>query len=760
MVYKCKICGGQTTVDVKSGIAICDYCGTKQALPLFTEDSARLLYDRGNNYLLHNEYDKAEGVFNQLLTITPNDPELYWDLVLCKYGVTYVCDPKTEKYIPTCNRTHYTPIFSDENYRKAIELSSGEKLALYKADAETIDGIQKGILAVSKKEKPFDIFISYKETDASGNRTKDSVAAQRLYEKLTEAGYKVFFSRVTLEDKIGTQYEPYIYAALHSSKVMLTISSSKENIEAAWVKNEWSRFLLLRQGDSSKTLLPLYFDMEKEELPEEFALLSAYDMHTDGFEDELLRGIKKLISLPIMKAKRRKKILKATGIVAASLIVVAGIAAAIVIPKELEERRIAEEEAARASEAAALEKANEDAYQVAMTLFDNADYTAAETAFIALGDYKDSAHMAARCPIQPEYDAAMQLYYDGKYAQATWAFEALGDYEDAPEQKEKAELSWRISVASVVGCTYNSFLGMLEEEYCISLNGNIDTSAKYPGKAHLGIEFNAHGSVTSIAGDADSLYALYEDGYVANSQKNTTVEKDWEDVTQLVGELGSAYASLALKNDGTILIAQTDAMIEVEDWIKPAAQWTDIVSLSCGVLSMYPDYYVLLGLDANGKVHMVENITENIEEGYLEEDNRFYVENLPAFISSLSNIKKIKASRGSGSLYVCALDYDGNVYIYDNGRTDIMKNTTYKDILGHEVYSLDSEGYEGVLLAIDEKDNLIDVSKNRTLIEDVSYISGEYIITKTGTVFRISLDKLTLEDSEIKTIVHNEWLLD
>jgi hypothetical protein len=121
---------------------------------------------------MHNEYDKAEAVFTQLLTISPNASELYWDLVLCKYGVTYVCDPKTGKYIPTCNRTHYTSVFKDENYLKATGLASGEKLQLYKDDAATIDNIQKGILAVSKKEKPFDIFISYKETDANGNVKK------------------------------------------------------------------------------------------------------------------------------------------------------------------------------------------------------------------------------------------------------------------------------------------------------------------------------------------------------------------------------------------------------------------------------------------------------------------------------------------------------------------------------------------------------------------------------------------------------------
>ena len=765
MVYKCKICGGQTTVDTKSGIAICDYCGTKQVLPLFTEDSARLLYDRGNNYLLHNEYDKAEGVFNQLLTITPNDPELYWDLVLCKYGVTYVCDPQTGKYIPTCNRTHYTPIFSDDNYRKAIELSSGEKLALYKADAETIDRIQKGILAVSKKEKPFDIFISYKETDASGNRTEDSVAAQRLYEKLTEAGYKVFFSRITLEDKIGTEYEPYIYAALYSSKVMLTICSSKENIEAVWVKNEWSRFLGFRQNDSSKTLLPLYFDMDKTELPEEFALLSSYDMTVDGFEEELLRGIKKLIPLPIMKAKRRKQILKATGIVAACLVLVLCIVAAIIIPKKLEVKRLAEEEAIRASEAAALEKANEDAYQAAMTLFDNADYTAAETAFIALGDYKDSAHMAARCPIQPDYDAAMQLYHDGKYAQATWAFEALGDYEDATTQKEKAELSWRKSLACVVACQYDDMSGSVVQEYYVNQNGGADTSEKYPGKAHMGIEFNTHGSVISMAGHKEQLFALHEDGYVVNSAKNNAMEQDWEDVVQLIDRFW--YTSVALRNDGTVLVEQNkdgdDSRTE-DDWLKPAAQWTNIVSLSRGGITCLDNNdCILLGLDSQGKVHMVKDLRWHGEKGLgCPGDEEKVLEN---FIASLSNIKTIKALVTYGSLYICALDYDGNIYTYDHGHTESIKGTINKDILGYELFLGETEDfdpiYEIALLAIDEKDNLIEVRKNRTLLENVSHISGEYVITKSGAVFRLNdSDGLTVEAVGGKTKVHDEWLAD
>jgi hypothetical protein len=166
----------------------------------------------------------------------------------------------------------------------------------------------KDVFAFGQDPRPVDILVEEGDTSLQ--------IAQKLYEKLTGAGYKVFFSRITLEDKVGTEYEPYIYAALYSSKVMLTVSSSCENLEAVWVKNEWSRFLGFRQNDNTKTMLPLYFDMDKADLPEEFALLSAYDMSVDGFEDELLRGIKKLIPMSIIKAERKKI---ATKVVAFSL---------------------------------------------------------------------------------------------------------------------------------------------------------------------------------------------------------------------------------------------------------------------------------------------------------------------------------------------------------------------------------------------------------------------------------------------------------
>ena len=45
-----------------------------------------------------------------------------------------------------------------------------------------------------------------------------------VYDVLTQKGYCVFFFGITLEDKFGQEYEPYIFAALKSSKIMLGVS--------------------------------------------------------------------------------------------------------------------------------------------------------------------------------------------------------------------------------------------------------------------------------------------------------------------------------------------------------------------------------------------------------------------------------------------------------------------------------------------------------------------------------------------------------
>ena len=293
-LFKCKMCGGTLEINNNETVATCEYCGTQQTLPKLDDDRRANLYDRANHFRRNNEFDKAMGIYEQILNEDNTDAEAYWSLVLCRYGIEYVEDPASHKRIPTVNRAQFTSVFDDDNYKSALQYADSYQRAIYEEEAKAINEIQKGILAISQKEEPFDVFICYKETDNSGRRTPDSVLANDLYHQLTQEGFKVFFARITLEDKLGSAYEPYIFAALNSAKVMVVLGTKPEYFNAVWVKNEWSRYLSLIKNGAKKMLIPAYKDMDPYDLPEEFSHLQAQDMSKLGFMQDLIRGIKKI----------------------------------------------------------------------------------------------------------------------------------------------------------------------------------------------------------------------------------------------------------------------------------------------------------------------------------------------------------------------------------------------------------------------------------------------------------------------------------
>lgn len=305
-IFKCKMCGGTIEFNPGDTVGVCDSCGTKQTLPHLDDEKRIQLYDRANHFRRNNEFDKAMGIYESILAEDKEDAEAYWSLILCRYGIEYVEDPATHKRVPTVNRAQYTSVFIDEDYQSALKYADGYQRDIYEAEAKAIDEIQKGILEISNNEDPFDVFICYKETDHKGERTSDSVYAQEVYDALTNEGYKVFFSRITLEDKLGTEYEPYIFAALHSAPVMVVIGTSAENLNSAWVKNEWSRYLALIKSGEEKTLVPVYKNMDPYDLPEEFSYLQAQDMNKVGFMQDLIRGVKKIVSQDVVDERQKK----------------------------------------------------------------------------------------------------------------------------------------------------------------------------------------------------------------------------------------------------------------------------------------------------------------------------------------------------------------------------------------------------------------------------------------------------------------------
>lgn len=295
-IFKCKMCGGDLSVTEGMTIVGCDFCGVVQTVPSAKDENLQGLFNRANILRMKSEFDKAAQLYEKIIQIDNTQSEAYWGLILCKFGIEYVEDPTTFKRIPTCHRTELDSIIADDDYKLALHYADDIQKVIYKSEAKEIDRLQKEIISLSQKEEPYDVFICYKETDESGKRTQDSVIANDIYYQLTQEGFKVFFAAITLEDKLGSAYEPCIFAALNSAKVMLSIGTKPEYFNAIWVKNEWSRFLKIMKQDRSKILIPCYKDMDAYELPEEFAHLQAQDMSKIGFINDVVRGIRKVLS--------------------------------------------------------------------------------------------------------------------------------------------------------------------------------------------------------------------------------------------------------------------------------------------------------------------------------------------------------------------------------------------------------------------------------------------------------------------------------
>ena len=301
-LFKCKMCGGDLVLTEGNPIAQCEYCGSVQTVPSADNEKKLTLFGRANRLRLGCEFDKAAGVYEALVADFPEEAEAYWGLVLCKFGIEYVDDPATGKKVPTCHRSSFQSVMEDSNFEQVLENSDAVARKIYREEAKQIEELRKGILEISSKADPYDIFICYKETGENGQRTIDSVLAQDIYDALTEKGYRVFFARISLEDKLGQEYEPYIFTALNSAKVMLAIGTDYEHFNAVWVRNEWSRYLNLMVEDHEKHLIPCYKGIDAYDMPKEFAKLQAQDLGKVGAVQDLLRGIDKLIATPAAPA--------------------------------------------------------------------------------------------------------------------------------------------------------------------------------------------------------------------------------------------------------------------------------------------------------------------------------------------------------------------------------------------------------------------------------------------------------------------------
>ncbi len=406
-ILKCKMCGGDISVNADMTVGTCQYCGSTMTLPHIDTDKKARLFNHANQYRLNNEFDKAYDAYKAISEEDEQEAEAYWGMLLSEYGVEYVQDPKTKKRVPTCHRTIIQPIKKSSNYELACKYADIENRFMYQNEAEALDKIQKKIMSISSQQEQYDVFICYKESEErTSERTSDSVLAQQIYDELSRKGFNTFFSRVTLKDKLGEDYEPFIYSALKSSKIMILVSTSAEHCESPWVRNEWSRFIAFMSDDKEKKIIPAFKDMTAYELPDELAAFQSQDMSKIGAVQDLVMGVESLLRnkdntkktmseqdvLSIVKENKEKerqarntKIKTGAHKAARIVLIIATVVLLLILiikgAQYINESFIIPN----------------NTYKAAVSEMNNGNYTEAIKAFKSITNYKDSSELLTEC---------------------------------------------------------------------------------------------------------------------------------------------------------------------------------------------------------------------------------------------------------------------------------------------------------------------------------------------------------------------------
>ncbi len=294
----CSCCGYQYTVPEGEAIAECPACGTRNARSRAEGPSLDLLV-RAIRQWKDCDFYHAEIGYQQVLASYPDAHEALWGRLMCHYGVEYIEDPITKKLMPTVHTVQRRPLRTQQDFQDACRFAPAEIRARYEKDADYIDGVQTKIRALAEKCPPYDVFLCHKTTKpGSADKTEDFHRAYKLYHFLKEQGIRAFFAPECLTDVAGANYEAGIYHALHTAKVMLVLCSEPEYLNSAWVRSEWSRFLMQMEEGTEKRLIPLlYGGFDASQLPARFRYheLQGLKMEEVDASQKLLKAVRELL---------------------------------------------------------------------------------------------------------------------------------------------------------------------------------------------------------------------------------------------------------------------------------------------------------------------------------------------------------------------------------------------------------------------------------------------------------------------------------
>ncbi len=153
-VVRCKMCGHALQAGREQTIAACQHCMGLQALPRQLDEQQRVLYDRAEECRRNGEFEKALGIYECIADRDTREPEVYWSMVLCHYGVRYFVEPGTGKCVPAVTRPQRVSVLEDSDYQHTLALATGDQQAVYMAQAQALAGLKASAIRKPKKKAP------------------------------------------------------------------------------------------------------------------------------------------------------------------------------------------------------------------------------------------------------------------------------------------------------------------------------------------------------------------------------------------------------------------------------------------------------------------------------------------------------------------------------------------------------------------------------------------------------------------------------
>ncbi len=136
-------------------------------------------------------------------------------------------------------------------------------------------------------EQHYDVFISFKNSNADGSQSVDAKLAGEMYKEFSTRGISAFYSNVKLLELGEATYKKAIEKALDQSKILVTILSCKEFAYSHWVEYERESFHedILSGRNKNGVIVPYLGDIQGTDIPRSIRNYESFSIASHTVQD-------------------------------------------------------------------------------------------------------------------------------------------------------------------------------------------------------------------------------------------------------------------------------------------------------------------------------------------------------------------------------------------------------------------------------------------------------------------------------------------